>query len=243
MPKRKSRSFNTKKRYRKRARTQPRRAYSGSMVPLRSGGYSFNAPEVKMFNKASAVYQTDANTATITSLCTPVPGTGFTNRIGTKIKATSIYIRGHISNTQALTATGVPASNAPAHQVRCTVVIDYQPNGQDPAITDVFTNATPISQLNLYNRDRFKILMEKTWVFDPILVDSTVGGASAVNQIRTVKMFKKCAIPVFFNAGVAGTVADLQSNNIVMIWQSDWPAALTGNDVATLETRIRFVDP
>jgi len=244
MPKRKSRSYTTKtKRYRKKARTQPRRAYSGSMVPLRTGGYNFDAPEVKTYDKAASNYQSDDNTSPATSLCTPAQGSGFTQRTGTKVKVSSIYVRGYVSSTIAVTASGVPTANIPAVQCRCTIFIDYQSNGTLPAVTDIYTSASPTSQINLYNRDRFKILMEKTWTFDPIIYDTTNGAGSVVNQIRTVKMFKKVAIPVFYNIGNTGTETDVASNGIVMLWQSNYPNALPGNTVANLYTRCRFVDP
>lgn len=243
MPKRKTRSFNTKRtRYRKKARVEPRRAYKGSMVPLSSRGYRFDAPEVKSFDIARAFYLSDDNTASVTSLCHPIQGSGFANRIGTKIKVTSFYIRGTVS-VQFAHNNPIVSGNVPCFSARITLLLDYQPNGANPAATDVYSNTSSVSQLNLVNRDRFKILKEKTIVFDPYIVNATNNTGSASNQIKQIKMFKKCAIPIFFNNGNAGAASDINSNNIVMLLQSDNLNAVTCKCLWDLETRCRFLDP
>lgn len=215
------------------------------MVPLASRGYRFNAPEIKSFDVATATYGCDSNTPSITSICVPVQGTGFTNRIGTRIKVINVQVRGYVASNLARTQTGAADGNIPSHQVRATIVLDYQPNGAAPGITDIFTNTGPVGGLNLNNRDRFKILKEKTFSIDPYIVSTTVATeeyATAVNQTKSVKMFKKCDIPVYFNAGNAGTVSDLSSNNILLVLQSNLPTAL-GSTQFVLFTRCRFLDP
>jgi hypothetical protein len=246
MPKRKRGQGYTSKdrKFIKRARAPPRRAYKGSMVPLRSGGYSFDAPELKYFDKAVASYLADDNTPSISNICTPVQGTAFFNRIGTRIKVKSIYIRGYVSHT---TAQVTPLANfaSPVFMVRVSLVLDFQPNGLNPGITDIFTNVGPTNMINLYNRDRFRILKEKTFVFDPYIVSNTVDQsiASTVNQIKPFKMYKKCNLPVFFNTGNAGTAADIASNNLLLVVQSDYPNTLAGGADLHVITRVRFQDP
>lgn len=219
----------------------PKRAYAGSMVPLRSGGYNFNAPEVKSFDTAGTTYTADINTASITAIFTPVQGTAFANRIGTRVKAKSIHIRGFVSNTAARAHSDF---EGPVNQVSVSIVLDMQPNGSNPAITDVYSSADPTGMLNLNNRDRFKVLKEKTFVFDNYNLLSAVNfSSSTVNQIRTLKIFKKCDIPVFFNSGNAGAASDISSNNILMIIRSTYPNGIGNETSASIKTRIRFIDP
>lgn len=246
MPKRKRSSTYTggRRRYTKRARTAPRRAYAGSMVPLASRGYRFNAPEVKSFDLSTTSYIADSNTPSITAMFVPIQGTAFANRIGTRVKVKSIQVQGYVANSLAYTQGGPSDGIIPTFTVRVAVVLDYQPNGALPTITDIYLNTGPVTGLNLNFRDRFKVLKQKTYVIDPYIVDTTTNMyASAVNQIKPIKIFKKCDIPVYFNSGNAGTVADLSSNAILLVCQSDAPTALAADGLFRLFTRCRFVDP
>lgn len=220
----------------------PRRTYKGSMVPLRTGGYNFNAPEVKSFDTNGTTYTQTITVPTIQAIFTPVQGTAFANRIGTRVKLKSIYVRGFISNTAARNHSDFEGGVV---QVALSIIMDAQPNGANPAITDIYSSADPTGMLNLNNRDRFKVLKEKVWVFDPYtLVSTGVGNEAAhTNQIRTLKIFKKCDIPVFFNSGNAGTEADLASNNILMVIRSTYPAAAGNETSCSIKTRCRFIDP
>lgn len=240
MPKRKR---STRRTYtaRKRARTMPRRAYKRSMVPLSSRGYSFDAPEVKTFDVASTTNLADANTASIQSIITTVQGTGFTNRIGTRIKVKSIYVRGWLSTSNAF-ANPPTDADTPAYQCRVTLLLDLQPNGANPTISEIYDNTGPVSHLNLNYRDRFKVLKEKTYTIDPYIVNTTTAYAAVTNNAKTMKFFKKCDIPVFYNSGNAGTPADISSNNILLVFQSDRPNG-TGGTVFKWTSRCRFIDP
>lgn len=241
--KRKRSYYSKEQRYRKKARYKsPRRAYKGSMVPLASRGYRFDAPEIKTFDIARAFYLSDDNTASITSLCHPVQGTSFVDRIGTRIKVTSIYIRGTVS-IQFAHNNPIVTANVPCFSARMTILMDYQPNGSNPTALEVFNNASSVSQLNLVNRDRFKVIKEKVFLFDPYIVNATTNTGGTNRAIYQVKIFKKCAIPIFFNNGNAGSVADINSNNLVMLLQSDNLNAVTCKCLWDLETRCRFADP
>lgn len=243
MPKRKSRSFTTKKRYKKKAKVQPRRAYAGSMVPLRTGGYNFNAPEVKAYDISTASYICDDNSPSITSICLPKQGTSLFTRVGTKIKITSIAIKGYVTLTAAYTRTGMVAASVNPTVAKLTVLIDYQANGTAPSGTTIFVNNNANTMLNLNNRDRFKVICEKTYSLGPYVVNTVNGYATIDNCIKPVKIYKKVQIPMFFNAGNAEAVSDVASNNILMVWQSDLPNGVGNTVTASLFTRCRFVDP
>lgn len=233
------------RRFRKKAKNQPRRAYKGSMVPLRSGGYNFDAPELKFFDTANAIHVVGETQASLTAIFTPSMGTAMTDRIGTRVKVKSINVKGWISNSFAYDRISGPAdAMIPPVLMKLSIVLDMQPNGANPLITDIYTTTQSDTNLNLYNRDRFKVLKEKTFMLDPYILNSGLSLASTVNVAKQFKIYKKCDLPVFFNSGNAGTVADIASNNILMVWQSDCPAHFlpAGTQAKTI-TRIRFVDP
>lgn len=199
-----------------------------------------NTMEKKSYDIASATYGTDANTASITSIFNPVQGTTLAARIGTKVVLKSISIRGQVAND--VTTTNPPTTAAvPSSSCRLTLLMDRQPNAALPSITTIFTGTTNISDLNLANRDRFKVLHTEDFWHDAYI--SSTNAATACNQGHTVKVYKKVNIPVFFNANNAGDVTDITSNSILMVWQSNYDAAATGTVAAVVTTRCRFVDP
>jgi len=152
-----------------------------------------------------------------------------------------MYIRGAVATQSGLTANTAAVG---AQFVRMIIVVDSQPNGTVFAITDLLNTADPASQLNLNNRDRFNIICDKEWAFDPYLVDATAtqSFASASKQIYTIKKFKKLNIETIFNAGNAGTIADMNSGALYMVWIGSIASGLT-DSLAQVSTRVRFQDP
>lgn len=197
--------------------------------------------ERKVADLAVATY--DANsTGVFTLLAVPVLGSDYNQRIGRKITLKSVYVRGYVGTQQALQALA-SAAPASAQQARMIILLDNQPNGAVPVSTDLLVSANPTSQLNLNNRDRFKILCDKTFVFDPIIYTTTAtqAVASASRQIYNIKKYKKLNIESIFNATNGGTIADINSGALYMFWIGT--AAAGNNDAySQLSTRVRFVD-
>lgn len=114
---------------------------------------------------------------------------------------------------------------------RILIVQDKQANGVAPAVTDVLLTNEAASPNNLSNSRRFKTLLDYT--------DKT-GIGTAGPQVLYVNEYKKLDIPVEFNNGVAGTIADITTNSIYAI-------VFCGNvgvaNVATnIIARVRFTD-
>lgn len=239
MPKRK-RSSTTYTYKKRRYAKKPRRAYSNSMVPLRSGGYKPNNVERKVFNRASATFQINT-TGNIVYLCLPTLGTDMTNRIGRKIMLKSVYVRGYVAQEASST---IASAGSACQLARCIILVDYQPNGSYPAITDILDTATSTSQLNLDNRDRFKILVDKQYSIDPYVYSTTATQAVACfsGTIKPVKIFKKINIEQIYNVTNGGTVADINTGNLLMCWIGTGVAG-TNVDLNFIgSTRVRFVD-
>jgi len=147
-------------------------------------------------------------------------------RDGRKAYIKSIQIRGYF--------TIVPAAAAVAADVAYMyLVLDTQCNGAAAAVTDVFTSTTmSTNQLQLNNSGRFRIL--KRWV---VGMNSEAGVSTAYNnKIRPIEFFKKCNIPIDWNAAT-GAITEIRSNNLFLI------AGAILDDVTTFNgsCRIRFM--
>lgn len=214
----------------------PARTYAGSMVPLRSGGYVPNAVERKVNDINSTLYQVNT-TGSVTLLCCPSLGSDMNNRIGRKIMLKSCYIRGRVY-LESITA----AQNNP-QQARMMIVYDQQPNGVAPAITDLLVESLPTSQLNLNNRDRFKILCDKEYVFDWSIYSNTAtqAVATAGRCIHLVKKYKKLNLETIFNAVNGGSIADIASGALFMVWIGSVVTGSTDCN-AYVSTRVRYSD-
>nr|QXP07689.1 MAG: putative capsid protein [Arizlama virus] len=238
--KRSNSSYNTP--YKKR-KTYPRTAYQGSMVPLRTGGYRPNNVERKVNDLTVATYNVNS-TGSVTLLALPTVGADFNNRIGRKITLKSVYIRGFGGTEWALTS-GAPGLtlSAPSQLHRMMIVFDLQPNGAAPAVTDILVTSSPSSQLNLNNRDRFKIICDKTWTVGPVTQSAALPAVhSGDPQQYVIKKYKKLNLEMIFNAGGAGTIADVNSGALYMVWVGSATSGTNTDGVATLSTRVRYSD-
>lgn len=243
--KRKGTSFRRKQPAPKRA--IPRPAAMGTMTANR--GFR---PNYGQYNKQYANYfhekkVSDINIApyqvntsgSFTLLHIPTLGTDYTARIGRKTVIKSVYIRGVVQLENVNLAVSTVTIS---QQARFILFIDLQPNGAAPVVTDVLNTADPTSHLNLNNRDRFRVVKDKTFVFDPLRVDPAVGPVSFNRTIYNFKCYKKLRLEVIFNGTNGGSIADINSGALYMFWIGS-AAAGTGTDSnAILSTRVRFDD-
>lgn len=176
-----------------------------------------------------------------TLLCLPVLGADFNNRIGRKITVKSIYIKGNVK----LAAAAAPQTDVDVGASQCRMILlwDMQPNGVVPAVTDVLVTAVPSSHLNLNNRDRFKIIKDKMFEFDPfIVVNVATQAVNCFNRtIHQIKTYKKLNQEVIFNSTNGGTIADINTGALYMLWVGSFGPG-TKAASATLSTRVRYTD-
>jgi len=219
----------------------PVRSYQGSRVPLASRGYVLNTQERKVFDIDVASYAVDT-TGSITLLADPQVGADMNQRIGRKILLKSVYIRGYV-RTEAATST-LPLVNTIGQMGRFIIFADLQPNGAAPAVTALLKEASPASQLNIDNRDRFKVYCDREFIFDPYGASTTATQTylSCTNQIRAIKKFKKINLEMIFNATNGGTIADVNSGALYMLWIGNVAAGTNTNMSASLSTRVRYSD-
>lgn len=222
-------------RYRKRANMGTVRATRGF-----AGNYGRRKDEAKVSDTSFGSVQVNT-TGVFTLLHNPTLGTDYTNRIGRKTLTKQIYIRGRVV-TEASTQTAATAVLTTSQQARCILFVDKQPNGAAPAVTDLLVTADPGSQLNLNNRDRFKIKADRTYEFDPYSYTTASGVASMSNQIKKVKIFKKSKLETIWNATNGGTIADINSGALYLFWIGSNAAGTNTDANAQISARVRFWD-
>lgn len=122
-------------------------------------------------------------------------GADINQRVGRKITIRSLEL--HYS----ILADGDEVSPS---LCRIMVVFDKQANGTQPAGTDILTGSTVYSPKNLNNRERFLILKD-----DLVSVQRLTDKSQVVS-----KWYFRTALPVVYNAGVAGTYADIASGSL-----------------------------
>lgn len=198
-------------------------------------------PELKTVDRA--VTTTDINTTGAVVLLNGLSlGTDYSNRIGRKVYMTSVQFSGYVQADAAAVATGAAVTSY-TQQVRLLIVYDRQPNGAAPAVTDVLTVAAPQAQLNLNNRDRFKILFDKHYVFGPVVAQAAAPTITTASEplIYNFNPMVKMTLPTIFNGGNAGTVADMSTGSLYLVAVGTTAAGTTDANLVA-SSRVRFFD-
>lgn len=197
------------------------------------------APERKLVDVDPNVYQVDtAGSLTLLNGCSR--GTDITNRIGRNITMTSVFIRGHIMSESASILS--PSVNQIGQLARCLIIYDMEALAGTPLITDVLKSATSYAQLNIDNRDRFTVLMDKQWYIGPVAVNSSSVCTVADRTGWAFKKYIKLKHPVVFNNNNNGDFSDINTGGLWMVWIGNVAAGTGTNTVAKVSTRVRFTD-
>lgn len=224
--------------YRSAPRYNTQRVYTAtnrSMAPAATRGYRTNAVEKKSFDQGLLSFAFSAS-GDFTNLIFPASGGDINQRIGRKVTVKSIYIKGRV--TLEMASTLASSGTVPATHARMIIVVDYQPNGANPTTADLLANLSPASQLNLGNRERFKIICEKNYFFDPMVYP--ISGAGTWNRTGSiVKKYCKTNIDMVFS-GATGSIADLKTGAIYMFWISNNASPQACVFIGT--TRVRYSD-
>lgn len=160
-----------------------------------------------------------------------VEGNTDSTRIGNRITAKSVMLRG----TAKMAATA--AATDTSQTVRIIVYLDRQANGATAAVGDILASADYRSFNNLDNSDRFRTLAEE--VIDMHLSGATPSGAAYTYGETSKSFFLKAKLNLDIKyKGNAGSVADLASNNIGVLVISETDAIGTVGYIA----RVRYTD-
>lgn len=210
------------------------------MAPLATRGYRPNNIERKVQDLDTTTYQVNT-TGVFVLLALPTVGADFNQRVGRKVTQRTVYVKGRVQSEPSgiIGQTGAVA----AQHCRMVIFADLQPNGAAPAVTDLLVSATPASQLNLNNRDRFKVYCDKEYVLDPYLLSSTAtqSYASTTNQVKYVKKFKRINLETIFSTST-GAIADITSGALYMFWIGSAVAGANVDANFIGSTRVRYTD-
>lgn len=154
-------------------------------------------------------------------------GTAPNQHVGREVNIKSFYWM--FEGTMGSTTTG-------ASPVRLLIVYDKDASGAPPtvatgAVTDICASDSIVTPMNLYNSDRFIVLVDE--------IIETIGTAGPQSFMR--KGYRKVSLPMIFNATTTATITAIQTGSIYAVaWQNGGLA--TANFSALLQTRIRFED-
>ena len=146
-------------------------------------------------------------------------------RVGQRIAITSMELR-------VLTSSTIATGTDQAH--RWMVFVDHNTNGLAPVLGEQLNTISTLAMHTMLQRQRFKILVDKAY---PVSGSAEDG---SYHYEHVYLRFRK-PIVVTFNAGNAGTVADISTNSIYFFACGSNAAGVTAGNAAGV-SRIRYVD-
>lgn len=205
---------------------------------FKRGMGALSRPELKFWDTETQAEQLGgpgSGIVLIPSLNELVQGTGNSQLIGRKAVIKSITMKGTMELLYKSAATySVEAGDS----YRLVLVLDRQANGAAPLWTDVFVDASVESMIRLENSMRFTIIKEWIGSMNTMYTyNTTLNTFVAPGVLKTWKWSKKCNIPLEFVDGASGDIADVKSNNLVLMGIS-----VVSNMYFTSNFRIRFAD-
>jgi len=230
---------------------------------LRTGGYSFKAQGGQELNfvdtKVSVAnglpvqpYNFDGVGNTNGAICClngTTVGAGNNQRIGRRIDMKSLQWLVEWGNMDA----------AVNNTLRWALIVDSQANGALPLITDIYVDGDPLAMRNISNKARFRVLAdsgpirlignEETTMtvgqFAPNGTNPAVATTLTYGNLTTAtsgcdKGYKKVGINTQYNAGAAGTIADIQTNSLLLVIMCDCPEAVKTTLSIDMEFNFRL---
>lgn len=192
------------------------------------GDARYVANKIRPFLPFNAEYKDNTLTETITvtdavtfrTLLSPVRGLLKNNRIGSQVRATSLSYRYSINIHASATDT----------IVRVMFLVDTMCNGAVPTATDVLTAESVNGMRNTSFGARFHVFRDRTHV----LSTGDRGKVFVKGYIKLPRRYGR----VEFDSN-AGTVADITSNNLLMLVIAD---EVTNDPAFTAVVRTRYLD-
>jgi len=192
------------------------------------------------------------NTGTFTLLNAIPPGAAAWQRQGRVVQMKSLYIRGYFNYTGT-------AITSPGQFARLVVLYDKQTNGTFPTLDDVLRDqlnsptskivSSVTSGINLNNRSRFEIIVDRTWY----LPSNTKSGSqpNAYSGMITnpspdmkFEIFRKLRMRETEYKGLTPVceVGDVATGSLIMLWVGGGNDANTNSWNVILSARTKYVD-
>lgn len=182
-------------------------------------------------------------------------GSSFYNRIGRKISIKSLMLQGFI------TPTNSNASAQTSDYYRVMIVYDRQPNGAFPTLADVLTSydnagnttSTCLDQVNMNNRDRFKVIMDERLVTPEVGVNGAasanldgvceLNGTGQQQTFNIKKYFKLNRLVSQYKASSnPGVIGDIATGSLFLMLVGQIASAANATWKFSWESRLRFWD-
>ncbi len=151
------------------------------------------------------------------------PDSTATGRIGRKVTLKSLLLRAELRLASTSTQGGYG---------RYLVVLDKQANGAAPGVTDILLADAMQSPMNISNSNRFKILAEG--YFSEVTAQGNYTSEG-------LEVYKKLEVPVQFNAGTAGTIADIATGSVYVLFAQNGTIG-TAAPTVVWRSRLRYTD-
>lgn len=192
-----------------------------------SGGWTGNAAVIKSMAAADAVGNTGMST-----------GDGPSNRDGRQVTITSLHFRLRLIADDT-DGTNSKDAGGSIH-ARVMVILDKQANGATATQSDIFSDTRLlVAYNNLNNSYRFRKL------YDKVITLNTTGARvtddKSISYERFIKFDKMCSIPLIYN-GNTGAIAEVRSNNLLLVIMPNYNSTVNLNFSAECLTRLRFTD-
>lgn len=216
----------------------------------RTGGFyqainrrRLNSPEVKWLDfQPTATYQVN-NAGSVDGsyliLNKMLQGVNNNQRIGNKITMKSILSRITVTYQQTDLRNLLNVNDT----FRVIIGYDKQTNGADVALSEVLALAgaggTIDSPLNLFNKDRFIIFVDKTYNFPSSGLIYTT--QSPIQQKMTIKIYKKLNHTTQYGSSTAD-VGAIKTGGLFFFIFNDLPSTTT-TIFQQAYHRLRFIDP
>lgn len=237
--------------YRRRRFIRRARYYS-SRVPLATRGFKGyegrRVQEEKNFKDYQLALSPTGGVPTINLISGVAQGTGVSERVGRRICIRSVQIRSLMITRYKSDDVTVAGNGYPSDSWRIMLVWDTQVNGVAPTIADILNISGGLyteSLTNLNNRERFKILMDKTgdYSWSGGVADGPTSQESTTAAEHHFKKYKKLNHVVTFNSGTTDAVGSITTGALWLVCIS---GIITVNAGVTadwrVDTRIRYTD-
>lgn len=223
--------------YSSRKKEAARRAVKAARAALIASGRSTGgSSSVRYRSRGSELKAIDSGTTTDslapTAVCTLINGvaTGddYNTRDGRRIVMKGLTLKFGLFDN---------GTTGPADFCRVMVILDKQANGAVCTSAQLFTANTPISPMNLDNRERFKIL--KDWCIGTDYGAYAAGViTNGATKMHVVKTYIPMDIPVTYS-GTGATIASIATNALYLVYQ----AKNSNTTTIYYNARVRFTEP
>lgn len=223
-----------------------RRGYASAYMPADYGGirgapsdrvgrgfrgtYSRSQVEKKYIDTAVADYSC-YTTAIVTPLNLCNEGTGVSQRVGRKICVKSVQVRGIVKPFDGATQDSFS---------RVMLIWDKQVNGVLATPTEILSAATSESFMNLDNRERFVVIMDKKFVTGGIVNTATqaLAGSPTVHVIEKYKKLPPGSFTIY--DGTGSGIADINTGALYLLTVGD--TTETNGAICRVACRVRYTD-